>query len=127
MATRHTDLFPSFIDISGEREPAISADRTQTIQAAFGGNTAAFDALTPLTLLSEHRYPNVWGYFAAGVNDAKFLAAMTEVSAAAQKAGMTVKTQVVPSQGHSWAVPVAVMLSALQWLGPRLGLTRNPA
>jgi hypothetical protein len=28
-----------------ESEPAISADRTQTIQTAFGGDAAAFDAL----------------------------------------------------------------------------------
>ena len=31
MATRHPDLFPSFIDISGEREPAISTNRAQTV------------------------------------------------------------------------------------------------
>jgi S-formylglutathione hydrolase FrmB len=126
MATRHTDLYPSFIDISGEREPAISADRTQTIQAAFGGNTAAFDALTPLTLLAEKRYPGVWGYFAVGADDQEFLASMTEVSAAAERAGMTVQTQVVPNQGHSWAVPNAAMPPALEWLGPRLGLTQPP-
>lgn len=126
MATRHTDLYPSFIDISGEREPAISADRTQTIQAAFGGNTAAFDALVPLTLLSERRYPDVWGYFAVGGDDQEFGPAMTVVSAAAEKAGMTVRTQTVPGQGHSWAVPTAVLLPALEWLGPRLGLTRSP-
>ena len=124
MATRHTQLYPSFIDISGEREPAISADRTQTIQTAFGGDTAAFDALTPLTLLSQRRYPDVWGFFAVGANDGEFLPAMNEVSAAAQKAGMTVHTETVPGQGHSWAVPEAATLPALRWLGPRLGLTR---
>lgn len=127
MATRHTDLYPSFVDISGEREPAISADRAQTVQTAFGGNAAAFTALTPLTLLGERRYPDVWGYFAVGANDPEFLPAMQVVSAAAQKAGMTVRTQVVPNEGHSWAVPEAATVPALQWLAPRLGLTRAPA
>jgi S-formylglutathione hydrolase FrmB len=125
MATRHTQLYPSFIDISGEREPAISADRAQTIQTAFGGDTAKFDALTPLTLLSQNRYPDVWGFFAVGANDGEFLPQMTEVAAAAQKAGMTVRTQTVPGQGHSWAVPEAMIQPALEWLGPRLGLTRS--
>ena len=125
MATRHTDLYPSFINISGEREPAISSDRTQTIQAAFGGNAAAFDALTPLTLLGKNRYPDVWGYFAAGGGDPEFLPAMKEVSAAAQKAGMRVQTQVVPNEGHSWAVPGAATLPALRWLAPRLGLAHR--
>jgi len=124
VATRHANLFPNFIDISGEREPALSSDRTQTIQTAFGGDTAAFDALTPLTLMSQRRYPDTWGFFAAGANDSQFLPDMQEVSAAAQKAGMTVKTQVVPGQGHSWAVPSTVLGPALEWLGPRLGLTR---
>ncbi len=124
MATRHADLFPSFIDISGEREPALSSDRSQTIQTAFAGDTAAFDALTPLTLLSQRRYPDTWGFFAAGANDSQYLPVMQEVSAAAQNAGMTVKTQAVPGQGHSWAVPSAVLVPALDWLGPKLGLTR---
>ena len=38
---------------------------------------------------------------------------------------MTVHTQTVLGQGHSWAVPEAVILPALEWLGPRLGLTRS--
>ena len=126
MATRHADLFPNVIDISGEREPAISADRNETIQTAFGGDTAAFTALTPLTLLAQNRYPQVWGFFAAGANDGEFMASMNEVSAAAARSGMTIKTQVVPNQGHSWAVPDAVTLPALEWLAPRLGLARAP-
>ena len=124
MATRHTNLYPSFIDISGEREPAISTNRTQTVQTAFGGNTAEFDALTPLTLLSQRQYPNVWGYFSVGANDTEFVKEMTEVSTAAQKAGMTVRVESVPNQGHSWAVPAAALLPGLEWLAPRLGLTR---
>ena len=126
MATRHSDLYPSFIDISGEKEPALSADRTQTIQTAFGGDTAAFDALTPLTLMSQRGYPGVWGFFSVGADDGAFGQNMDVVSAAARKAGMTVRTQPVPGQGHSWAVPAAITLPAVEWLGPRLGLSRSP-
>lgn len=127
MATRHPDLYPSFIDISGEREPAISTDRNQTIQAAFGGNAAEFDALTPLVLLGQRQYPDVWGFFSVGTNDTDFVTQMTEVSTAAQRAGMTIRIDPVPDQGHSWAVPAAALLPAVEWLGPRLGLTRDPA
>ncbi|MCE0766336.1 esterase family protein [Pseudonocardia kujensis] len=123
MATRHPDLYPNFVDMAGEREPAISADRTQTIQVAFHGDTAAFDALTPLTLLAERKYPEVWGYFACGGDEQEVGAWQTEVSTAAQRAGMTVRTQVVPGQGHSWGVPHASLPPALDFLGPRLGLT----
>lgn len=124
MATRHPDLYPSFFDAAGEREPAISADRDQTIQQAFGGDAAAFDALTPLTVLADKRFPDSWGYFSVGGDENPGQAWMTEVSTAAQDAGMTVRTQVVPGQGHSWAVPNASLDPALQFLGPRTGLTR---
>ncbi|WP_098960290.1 alpha/beta hydrolase-fold protein [Pseudonocardia sp. N23] len=124
MATRHPDLFPSFIDLAGEREPAISADRTQTVQLAFHGDTAAFDALTPLTLLSQKTYPNSWGFFAAGGDEPTTQQWMTEVSTAAKNAGMTVTTQIVPGQGHSWGVPTATLVPALDFLSPRMGFTR---
>src|SRR4029453_5899356 len=81
MATRHPDLFPSFIDISGEREPAISTNRAQTRQRP---------------------HPKVWGFFSVGANGTEFVKEMTEVSTAAQKAGMTIKIVPVPNQGHSW-------------------------
>lgn len=123
MATRHPDLFPSFIDLAGEREPAISADRTQTIQQAFHGDTAAFDALTPLTLLSQRTYPDSWGFFAAGGDEPTTQQWMTEVSTAAKNAGMTVTTQIVPGQGHSWGVPTATLVPALDFLSPRMGFT----
>lgn len=125
MATRHPDLYPSFLDISGEREPAVSADRARTVQEAFGGDTAAFDALTPLTLLGRNRYPQVRGYFSAGADDTEFGPQVREVAAAAQKAGMSVRIEAVPGEGHSWAVPSAALLPGLDWLAPRLGLVRG--
>jgi S-formylglutathione hydrolase FrmB len=124
MATRHPDVYPNFVDMAGEREPALSADRTQTIQQAFNGDTAAFTALTPLTLLARNKYPQVWGYFSNGSEEQQVGQWTTEVSTAAQQAGMTVRTQVVPGQGHSWGVPHASLPPALDFLGQRLGIRR---
>ena len=121
MATRHPDLYPSFIDLAGEREPAISADRAQTVQIAFGGDTAAFEAQTPLTLFAQRTYPDSAGYFAAGGDETTVQTWMAEVSAAAQRSGMEVRTQIVPGQGHSWGVPHASLVPALDWLAPRMG------
>lgn len=124
MATLHPKIFPSAIDLSGEAEPALSADRTATIQAALGGNAAAFDAVTPLNLLARNKYPNSWVYFAAGGQDERFTGYMNRVSTAAKAAGMNVTTHSVPGAGHSWEVPVNALPSALSWLAPRLGLAR---
>lgn len=124
MTTLHPDIYPNFIDMAGEREPALSADRTQTVKRAFHGDTAAFDALLPLTLMAQKRYPDVWGYFSNGSDEAEVGAWTTEVSTAARQAGMTVRTQVVPGQGHSWGVPIASLPPALDFLATRLGLAR---
>ncbi|MCY0906141.1 alpha/beta hydrolase [Arthrobacter sp. H14-L1] len=124
MAALHPAIYPSAIDLSGEAEPALSANRTATVQEAFGGNTAAFDALTPLTVMARNRYPDSWIYFAAGGQDRLFIKYMNEVSAAAKAAGMTVRTHTVAGVGHSWAVPLNATGPALTWLAPRLGLTR---
>lgn len=124
MAALHPKIFPSAIDLSGEAEPALSADRTVTIQKAFGGNTKAFDAVAPLSVMTHHKYPDSWIYFAAGAQDARFSGYMNKVSAAAKASGMNITTLSVPGAGHSWAVPVNALPTALEWLAPRLGLAR---
>ena len=124
MATLHPKVFPSAIDLSGEAEPALSADRTATVQAAFGGNTAAFDAVTPLNVMAKNKYPDSWVYFSAGAQDGQFTGYMNQLSTAATAAGMSVTTHSVPGAGHSWEVPVNAMAPALTWLAPRLGLAR---
>ncbi|MCF7548785.1 alpha/beta hydrolase family protein [Pseudonocardia sp. WMMC193] len=122
MATMHPQTYPNFIDVAGELQPAISADHAQDVQQAFGGNEAAFDAVAPLTLLRQNRYPDVWGYFANGSEEQEVGQWTTQLSTAARQAGMTVQTQVVPDQGHSWAVPHAALPPALDWLGQRIGI-----
>jgi hypothetical protein len=87
---------------------------------------AAFDAQTPLRALATTSYPESWGFFAAGGTDAVFVGFMNEVSAAARRAGMHVSTVVVPGQGHSWGVPITQLVPALEWLSPKLGLSRGP-
>ncbi|MDJ0313862.1 alpha/beta hydrolase-fold protein [Arthrobacter sp. H35-D1] len=122
MVALHPKTYPSAIDLSGEAEPALSADMNTTIQKAFGGNTAAFDAVTPLNVMAKNKYPQSWIYFAAGAQDRRFTGYMNKVSAAARSAGMTVTTHSVPGAGHSWDVPLNALGPALTWLAPRLGL-----
>ncbi len=124
MAALHPRTYPSAIDLSGEAEPALFASRTATIQAAFGGNTAAFDARTPLHVMAKTRYPDSWIYFAAGGQDRLFTGYTNEVAGAAKAAGMTVSTHTVADVGHSWAVTLYATGPALTWLAQRLGLAR---
>ncbi|RKR30507.1 alpha/beta hydrolase [Arthrobacter oryzae] len=122
MATRHPQIYPNFMSFSGEREPALAVSRQQTADQAFAGNLAAFTAQVPLTLLGQHRYPNIHGFFAAGADDPEFSANATVLAAAATKAEMHVQSDIVPGAGHSWAVVLGSMQTAMDFMAGPLGL-----
>jgi len=124
MAALHPDIFPSSIDFSGEAEPALGADRAATVDRAFGGNTAAFDAVTPLSVLASRHGMHSRIYLAAGEQDWTFAGYQQQVGDAASRAGMDVNSLLVPGIGHSRQVPRTALRPALEWLAPTLGLTR---
>ncbi|MEO5992637.1 MAG: alpha/beta hydrolase-fold protein [Arthrobacter sp.] len=124
MASLHANVYPSAIDLSGEAEPALGPDRAATIGQAFGGNTAAFDAVVPLKVLAARHYAHSRIYLAAGAQDGTFSGYQARVADAAAKAGMDVTTALVPGQGHSWEVPRQSLAPAMDWLAPVLGLSR---
>ena len=68
---------------SGSRPSPRSAQKT--IEAAFGGDTAAFDRLTPLAIMAEQQLPAQAVYFGAGDRDPEFVGYMDELSAAARQ------------------------------------------
>lgn len=122
MATRHPRIYPNFMSFGGEREPALAISRQQTANEAFAGNLAAFTAEVPLTLLAKRHYPDSFGFFAAGVDDPEFRSNAVVLASAAAKAGMHVKSDIVPGAGHSWKVVLDSMQSALDFLARPMGL-----
>lgn len=121
MVTRHPGQFRSFMAISPEREPALAAERSVTVDMAFNGDANEFNSMVPLTLLAEHRYPHSSGWFAAGSSDATYSANVKVLEAAAQKAGMSTQSASFPG-GHSWAVANEALAPGLKFLYARLGL-----
>lgn len=122
MTTRHPGTYPNFMSFAGEREPALAVSRQETAEKAFGGNLAAFTAEVPLTLLAQRHYPDSYGFFAAGGDDTEFRDNAVVLSAAAVKAGMHVKTAIIPDAGHSWKVVLDSMQQALNFLARPMGL-----
>lgn len=122
MATTHPRLYPDFIDISGQREPALSVKRQDTVARAFGGDAAAYTARVPLTLLEHRSYPGTHAYFAVGAHDRRYGADQDIVSAAARSAGMYVQAIRVPGTGHSWAAARAGLAGGLRYLAPTWGM-----
>ncbi|PYI68699.1 esterase [Arthrobacter livingstonensis] len=121
MVTRHPDVYRTFAAISAEREPALTANRAVTVQRAFNGNTAAFNAVVPMTLMDRHSYPEIHGWFASGAQDAVYTHNAEVLDAAGRRAGMTLERTTFPG-GHSWTMVTEALPSAFSFMGARLGL-----
>jgi S-formylglutathione hydrolase FrmB len=120
MTTNYPEIYPTFLDMSGQLEPTLG-DRKRTVDQAFGGDAAKFTAVNPMDLLKSRKYPDVAGAFVVGKDDAEYRPGLTQVYQAAQAAGMDVHMDLVPG-GHSFAVWSAGLKLEMPWLGKRLGL-----
>jgi S-formylglutathione hydrolase FrmB len=120
LAVRAPAVYPSFIDISGQREPTLG-DRRKTVGEAFGGDEAAFTRLNPLDILKTTSLPGVAGYIAVGDHDAVYRPQQQEVQAASERAGIAVEYRELPG-AHSWGVWRPALVAALPWYAHRSGL-----
>ena len=124
MVTRHPDQYSAALAFSSEKEPALAKERHKTIDAAFGGDAAAFDRQVPLRLMQERRYDGNAIYFGAGERDPEFLEYMALLSGAARGAGFTVEEHRIPNTGHSWDAASQGLPGGLAFLAARWGITR---
>lgn len=122
MGTRHPDLYRSVLAFSSELEPALAKERQKTIDAAYAGDTAAFDRETPLARMSHERFDSSAVYFAAGERDPEFVGYMDTLADAARNAGFTVEARQVQHAGHSWDTPSRGMADGLEFLASRWGI-----
>lgn len=120
MTTNYPEIYPTFLDMSGQLEPTLG-DRKRTVDQAFGGDNAKFTAVNPMDLMKSKQYPGVAGAFVVGKDDGEYRPGLTQVYQAAQAAGMDVHFDTVPG-GHSFAVWSAGLKLEMPWLGKRLGL-----
>jgi enterochelin esterase-like enzyme len=122
LAVAHPELFPTFLDISGQRSPTLGG-RARTVAATFGGNERAFDAVDPIKELAARPEPGSAGYLVVGAQDRYYRPQAQAVAAAARAAGMSITYQELPGE-HSWSVWEPAFTGALPWLTDRMGLSR---
>lgn len=120
LATNHPEVYPTFLDLSGQEEPTLG-DRQRTVDQAFGGDEAAFVAVNPLDLMKSRRYPDTAGIIVVGTRDDAYRGGARKVFAAARDAGMDVQYVEVPGS-HSFAVWSAGLRDEMDWLAERMGL-----
>ncbi|SKB92384.1 S-formylglutathione hydrolase FrmB [Arthrobacter sp. 49Tsu3.1M3] len=122
MVTRHPDVYSAALAFSSEEEPALAKVRAKTIEASFGADAGAFDQLTPLRVMAEHRFDGHGVYFAAGDRDPQFTGYMDVLSEAARRAGFSVETHRIANAGHSWDVASGGLPGGLDFLARRWGI-----
>lgn len=122
LALNAPQVYGSFLDISGQDEPTLGS-HAKTVDQAFGGDEAAFDAVDPMHLLAKKAWPDTAGTFVVGQNDGEFGPQQEKVHAAAVKAGMKTVFTKVPG-GHDWTVFRAGLSGQLPWLAQQTGLIR---
>jgi len=120
LAVAHPELFPTFLDISGQDSPTLG-NRARTVAATFGGREAAFDAVDPLHELAARPEPGSAGYLVVGAQDSHYRPQQQTVAAAARAAGMSITYRELPG-GHNWDVWRPALSDALPWLAARMGL-----
>ncbi|MEV4153828.1 alpha/beta hydrolase-fold protein [Nocardia salmonicida] len=121
LATNYPGVYPTFLDISGQDEPTLG-DRQRTVDAAFGGDTAALLRVNPLDLLRSRTYPDSAGAFVVGAEDEMYRPQVERMYQAAKDAGMDVRLRILPG-GHNFALWASGLRDQLPWLATRLGLT----
>ncbi|MGW0002325.1 alpha/beta hydrolase [Nocardia grenadensis] len=120
LATTRPEVYPTFLDMSGQADPGLG-DRDTTIREVFGGDAAAFARNDPAELLAHNSYPGSAGGFVVGLGDTEYRGAVERLAVAARAAGMDVHLTEVPGS-HSFAVWSAGLEKEMPWLGHRLGL-----
>ncbi|OBJ36576.1 hypothetical protein A5630_06915 [Mycolicibacterium mucogenicum] len=120
LATNYPGVYPTFVDIAGGIEPSL-VDRRSTVEAAFGGDAAAFSQVNPLDLLQSRRYPDSAGAIVAGAGDDESRTAARTVLQAARTAALNAHYTQVPGS-HDWGAARAALDRELPWLATRIGL-----
>ncbi len=119
-ATNHPDIYPNFIDISGEYEPSLG-NRQDTVAKGFGGDEAKFKAVNPVDLLAKNKYPNSSGWFIWGSTESDV--EVKRLIPLAKAAGMQIEQYESQGTGHDWATVVAGLTQAMPWIANKTNLT----
>ncbi|GAA1079882.1 alpha/beta hydrolase [Kitasatospora arboriphila] len=120
LAVNAPRVYGTFLDISGQREPTLGSHQ-QTVQRAFGGDEAAFDAVDPLHVMARERFPDTAATFVVGDEDGEYGPQQRTVHAAAVAAGMKARSMTVPG-GHDWNTFRAGLADNVTWLAQQTGL-----
>ncbi len=114
LTLRHSDVFRTFVDLSGDAMPTLGTS-TATLTHLYGGDVAAMAAHDPAALLANHRYPDVHGWFETGTGDTRGQQALAQLLPQAVASGMDVGTA-TRDGGHTFAFWRGATNDMFTWL-----------
>ncbi len=124
LSLRHPAIYGTFLDFGGLLGPREADDNGvgDTVKVYFGGDQADFSAHEPLDILKARRFDQLGGWFQVGSADSDPLAAQRDLVPAANAAGVTTCSVVVPGGEHTFQVWTAGFKASLPWVAARLGI-----
>jgi enterochelin esterase-like enzyme len=120
LALRHPEMYPSFLDLSGQSEPTLGS-RARTLKETFDGDEAAFHRNNPADLLATGKFPGSAGVLTAGAGDNEYKPQQQQVLGLCRRNGLDVTWFEVPGV-HNWQAWAGGLEASLDWLAARLGL-----
>jgi S-formylglutathione hydrolase FrmB len=124
LAVNAPNVYRDFISISGQDQPTLGTFQ-QSVDKAFGGDTAAFFAVDPLTIMKTKKFPETNAVIVAGTDDEVYRPQQESVYAACKAADMnSVSFELLPG-GHGWQVWRPGLERNLSWLARQTMLAPN--
>lgn len=121
LAMNHPEVYPTFIDSSGESQPTIRQGYAVMLEKYFGNNVAAYRRQNALDVMKTRHYPGVAGIVTVGADDGTYRPQGIEVYEAMRRAGIDVRLQEAPG-GHAWPAWRYGVYHNMDWLMQRLGV-----
>lgn len=122
LATNYPEVYPTFIDSSGENQPTIRQGHQVLLQEYFGGSAADFKKQNALDVIKTRAYPGTAGIISVGAADTFYRPQGLQVYQAMKSAGINVQFQEAPG-GHAWTAWKYGVEKNMDWLMGRLGVT----
>jgi S-formylglutathione hydrolase FrmB len=122
LALRNPEVYPSFLDLSGQAEPTLGS-RARTVKEIFGGDEAAFHRNNPADLLAGKKFPGMAGVVTVGAGDPEYKPQQQKIFDLCRRNGLDTLWFEVPGT-HNWQGWAGGFEASLDWLAKRLGLVK---
>lgn len=123
LSVNDPSAYGDFISISGQDQPTLGSFQ-ESVAKAFGGDSAAFLAADPLTIMKTKKFSDTNSVIVTGAEDETYKPQQQKVYAACKAAGMNTVYMELPG-GHGWQVWRPGLARNLVWLARESMLSPN--